>query len=118
MLGVVPADDGLSPPLQRARQAGWFLSTFVAVPAEVFADGAEGLVFDARSGDTHYLTPASWFVMSSLRRRPLEFDELCRDLDSAIELDGSESIDALTRRILDELQRMRLVTSAGDPIRR
>ena len=116
MPGFLPVRHGLNF-FPQSLQVGAFLPYLTALPAEVFADGIEGLVFDARSGDTHHLTPGTWLVFNALRERPLSFDELRREVDAAIELDG-ETADALTRRIVDELQRMRLITSMSPQIQR
>jgi PqqD family protein of HPr-rel-A system len=82
---------------------------------DVFAADHDGLVFNARSGETHYLPPASWLVFEALYDSPRTFAEIVAILRAAFDPSDAEDVEGIARRFLEDFRNLWLLTTDDAP---
>jgi PqqD family protein of HPr-rel-A system len=86
------------------------VTLLVARAAEVYSHEGEALVLDPSSWETHRLTPLCWLVFEALLQHSRSPADLVALVAGALEEADPAVAAAHVERVLDELQRLGLVT--------
>lgn len=85
-------------PERRAGQCTW--------------DG-ESVIYDAVSGNTHYLEPVSATILRHLSAKPASAASICRSLRSEFDADSEADFLAAVQEVLAKLRQMDLIQPAA-----